>query len=95
MNWINQNKTKILGILVALVSAIAVMTTSMTFDGLLEPTTIRWVAILCNLSATALGVLTTGVGMVNSSAVRVEEAKAQVANAITTALNTPTPEPKA
>jgi hypothetical protein len=91
VNWIYENRTKILGVLTALVSAIAVMTTSMTFDGLLEPTTIRWVAIVCNLSGTALGVLTTGVGISNTTTIRVAEAKAQVADAITTALNAPPP----
>lgn len=91
MSWIIENRTKILGVLVALVSAIAVMTTSMTFDGLLEPTTIRWVAIVCNLAATALGVLTTGVGISNTMMIRVAQAKSEVAAVIDAALNTPPP----
>lgn len=89
--FLNRNKTKILGMLVALVSATALMTQSMTFDGLLEPETIRWIAIVCSLLGTALGVLTTGAGMQNSNALRVEQARAEVASAMTTALNTPPP----
>lgn len=93
MNFIMANRTKILGMLVAVISATSLMTQSMTFDGLLEPDTIRWIAIICSLIATALGVLTTGVGMSNTANIRVEEARAAVATAMTTALNTPPPPP--
>jgi hypothetical protein len=88
-----ENRTKLLGIATALVSAVALMTTSMTFDGLLEPNAIRWLGIFCNLGTIALGGATGIVGFGNTTEVKVAQAQARVAVAMETAINTPPPSP--
>lgn len=91
MSFWSNHKTKALGSAVALVSGLALMTTNMSFDGLLEPATIRWIAIVCNLLGTVLGVWTVGIGSSNTTQIRVAEAEARVAAAMDTALRTQPP----
>ncbi len=74
MKWVADNITKILGsIQVTLMAMIA----SGTFDGLMEPKSVRWLGIIGML----VGAATTAVGFNNSTKVRVAEAMETAINA--------------
>jgi len=95
MSFWSENRTKLLGSFIAIVSAITVMISSGTFDGLMTEVAIRWTSIVCQLVITGAGVWTAGVGLSNStrekvaaSAATVEVAKASTAKSMETALNT-------
>lgn len=97
MNWLNEHKTKLLGIATALVATLLSMIALGMFNAdanspaLLDPLTQRWMTILLSLLNVALGGGTYAAGVSNSSKVRIAEAKAEVAGAIETALNMPPP----
>lgn len=70
MNWIANNLTKILGTIATLNATVMTMIASGTFDGLMDPQSIRWLGIIGML----LGAATTGVGFNNSAKIRLAEA---------------------
>lgn len=70
MNWVKDNITKILGSIMTLISTLMTMIASGTFDGLLEPSAIRWLGIFGMLISAAI----TGVGFNNSAKIRVAQA---------------------
>jgi hypothetical protein len=98
MSFWSENRTKILGSFIAIVSAITVMISSGTFDGLMTEVAIRWVSIICQLIITGAGVWTAGVGLSNTTRERIaasmataEVAKAETATAMETAIKTTSP----
>lgn len=104
-SFLTENKTKILGTLTMVVGALLSMIATGLFGAtadspaLLEPSTIRWLAIILSLLNVALGGGTVAAGIQNTTRERVAEAaatvavaKAETAQAMTTALLTPPPE---
>jgi hypothetical protein len=95
--WLTENKTKILGTLSTIVAALLSMiamgmfAATATMPALIDEGPMRWMTIGLSLLNVALGGGTIAAGVANTHAVRIEEAKAEVATAITTALNTPAP----
>lgn len=85
------NRTKVLGYANATAGFISTTIAAGSFMDLLEPSTVKWLGILCGFFITVVAGGTIAVGNANTSNVRVAEAKAQVATAIQTALNTPPP----
>lgn len=84
MNFWTENGTKILGWLTLAFASVQGLITINAFDGLLSDTTIRWMGI-------ALVILTGGTGSATINRGHVNTAQIKVADAITTALNTPPP----
>jgi hypothetical protein len=98
MNFWSENRTKILGSFIAIVTAITMMISGGTFEGLMSDAAVRWLEILCQLVVAGAGVWTVGVGLSNTTSERVaaseataETAKALTARSMETALNTPVP----
>lgn len=83
--------TRILGYIVLTMGTIGTLATTGAFNGLLEEPTIRWVAIAAALVTTVFGGATVAKGSSNATQIKVAEAKATVASAMETALNTPPP----
>ncbi len=74
MSFITDNITKILG---AIQTTLMAMIASGTFDGLMEPKSVRWLGVVGML----VGAATTAVGFNNSTKVRVAEAMETAINA--------------
>jgi hypothetical protein len=98
MNFWSENRTKILGSFIAIVTAITMMISGGTFEGLMSDAAVRWLEILCQLVVAGAGVWTVGVGLSNTTGERVaaSEAAAEIVKALTarsmeTALKTPAP----
>jgi hypothetical protein len=83
MNWLNDNWTKILGTISTMLSTIMALIANGSFEGLLDPMSIRWLSIV----GIVVGAAITGVGFSNSS-------KERVAAAMETALRAQPPETK-
>jgi fructose-specific phosphotransferase system IIC component len=67
---LSSNWTKILGTISTVLSTLMALAANGSFDGLLEPSSIKWMAIVSLL----LGAAITGVGFNNSSREKVAEA---------------------
>ena len=104
MQFLADNKTKILGTLTTVVAALLSMIALGMFNAdanspaLLEPLTIRWMTIILSLLNVALGGGTVAAGLSNTtkervaaSAATVAVAEATTATAMETALNTEPP----
>jgi hypothetical protein len=91
MNFWSENRTKILGSFIAIVTAITMMISGGTFEGLMSDAAVRWLEILCQLVVAGAGVWTVGVGLSNTTSERVATAKALTARSMETALKTPAP----
>jgi hypothetical protein len=98
INFWSENRTKILGSFIAVVTAITMMVSGGTFEGLMSDAAVRWLEILCQLVVAGAGVWTAGVGLSNTTRERVaasaataEMAKASAATSMETALHTPVP----
>ena len=81
---IDEYGTRILGYILATLGAIGTLATTGAFEGLLEATTIRWLAIIASLSTTVFGMGTVARGSSNAAGIR-------VADAMQTAINTTPP----
>lgn len=81
MSFLSDNLTKILGVLVTLQGAVMTMITGGAFEGLLSPSSIRWLSI----AVTLFGAAITGVGFNNST-------KEKVAAAMETAIKAQPPQ---
>lgn len=99
--FITEHKVKILGALSTVVAGLLGMIALKMFDGnptavppvaaLLGDVTIRWMTVILTIANMLLGGGTIAAGTVNSTKIRVAEAKAEVANAMVEAINTPPP----
>lgn len=87
MNWITDNIQRISGSLTTLFGAIASLIATGQFEGLLEPSTIRWMGIVCSIGMTVLGTVTTASAINNRT-------KEKVAAAMQDAINAQPPTPK-
>ena len=83
MNWLNDNWTKILGTLTAMLSTVIALAANGSFDGLLSPEAIKWLSII----GIVLGSATTGIGFRNTT-------RERVAAAMETAIKSNPPEVK-
>jgi hypothetical protein len=81
MNWLANNMTKVLGAVVTVLGVLQTMITGGAFEGLMDPRSIRWLAIVTTLFGAAI----TGVGFNNSS-------REKVAAAMETALRATPPQ---
>ncbi len=70
MNWIIDNLTKILGVIATINATLMTMIASGTFDGLMDPKSIRWLGIIGML----VGAATTARGFNNTSQERIAQA---------------------
>lgn len=77
MKWLEENLTKILGVISTVITTLMTMIASGTFDGLLDPKDIRWLGIIGMLVSAA----TVGRGFNNMAKVRVAEAMKTAINA--------------
>lgn len=68
--WLNENWTKILGTLSTMLTTLMTLIASGAFEGLLEPSAIKWLGIAGML----IGSATVGVGFNNSTKERVASA---------------------
>jgi predicted tellurium resistance membrane protein TerC len=100
MTWLADNKTKLLGTLTTIVAAVLAMIALGMFDktaddvALIAPHQLRWLTVILSILNVTLGGGTIAAGVANSGNVRVEEAKARVATAMETAIqSTPPPTP--
>ena len=97
-DWVGDNRTKLLGSITTLLSTLTGMIASGMFEGLMEPTAIRWVGIIATLVGVVVGGGTVAVGFSNTTQERIAQAdatvavaQAQTAVAMTDALNTVPP----
>jgi len=81
------NKVKVMGVLSAVLMQVMSMAASGQLDAVLSPLGITWIGII----GSVLGVAITAAGFSNTGALRIEEARAEVATAMKSALNTPPP----
>lgn len=89
--WLNGNWVKVLGSIGALNSALIAATAGGMFAGLVEETTIKWLAIV----GFFMNAWLVSVGYRNTTQEKVADAKAEVANAMQTAIQaTPGTPPK-
>ena len=73
--------TRILGYILATLGAIGTLATTGSFEGLLEPATIRWLGIIASLSTTVFGMGTVARGSSNAAEIRVADAMETAINA--------------
>lgn len=84
-----ENKVKIMGVISAVLMQLMSMAASGQLDTVVSMAGITWIGIIGSI----LGVAITAAGFSNSSAVRMEQARAEVATAMKTALEAPPPPP--
>jgi ABC-type uncharacterized transport system permease subunit len=95
--WLVENKTKILGTATTIIATILAMIALGMFDktaddvALIAVHQLRWMTVVLSILNVSLGGGTIAAGVANTHAVRIEEAKAEIATAMTTALNAPPP----
>lgn len=68
--WLNDNWTKILGTISTMLSTIMALIANGSFEGLLDPISIKWLSII----GIVVGAAITAVGFNNSAKVKVAEA---------------------
>ena len=83
--WLD-HRTKILGYSIATAGFISTTIAAGSFMDLLEPSTVKWLGILCGFVITVFGGGTVAVGNSNAGKIRVAEANADVANAMKAAI---------
>lgn len=84
MNFWNNNGTKILGYLTTALATVAGLISIGAFNGLLEETTVRWMAI-------AITVLTGGTGLATAQRGHINTAQVKIATAMETAIKAQPP----
>jgi hypothetical protein len=103
--FLKDHKTKLLGTLTTVIAtllsmiALGMFDADMTSPALLEPTTVKWMTVVLSLLNVVLGGGTVAAGLSNTtqervaaSAATIEVAKAEQAQAMEVALNTPVTE---
>lgn len=97
-DWVGDNRTKLLGAITTLLSTLTGMIASGMFEGLMEPTSIRWIGIMATLLGVVVGGGTVAVGFSNTTREHIADAaataavaKAEGAQQMVVALNAPSP----
>lgn len=71
---IDEYGTRILGYILSALGAIGILATTGSFNGLLEESTIRWVAIVASVATTVFGGATVVRGTNNAAQIKVASA---------------------
>lgn len=85
--YVWENKVKIMGVVSAVLMQIMSMAASGQLDAVVSMVGITWIGIV----GSVLGVAITAAGFSNTGAVRIEQARAEVATAMQSAINATPP----